>query len=437
MTSMNSSLVIYAFSLFLIITIYVLLYLKKQNRNKAQVEYNVSAGLNEPASLHPKINSSMCIGAGSCISACPEGDVIGLINGKATLINPTLCIGHGACKEACPVNAISLVFGTKNRGIEIPETDTNFESNISGLYIAGELGGMGLIRNALIQGKQALDAISNKSKNNTANSQLDVVIVGAGPAGLAATLAAKEKGLNYVTIEQDSLGGTVAHFPRGKVVMTSAVNLPIIGEVKFGEVSKETLIEFWKEVESKSKIEINYNERMEDIVELDNGFKVKTSKDSYDTKHILLALGRRGTPRKLNVPGEHLPKVVYRLIDPSQYAGKKVLVVGGGDSALEAALSLADEENTTVSISYRSASFSRAKVKNRQKMELAEQNGDIKCYMSTNIKEITNTSVSIIDNDKAVIDIENDIVIVCAGGIPPTPFLKKCGINVEEKFGEE
>ena len=427
---------IYGLFLAAIFLAYLWRYHHKQSSNIRLLEQNKQAGLMQPSSLHPKIDSRKCIGAGSCVSACPEGNVIGLIHGKAELINPTKCIGHGACKAACPIDAISLVFGTETRGVEIPEIDENFQSNIPGIYIAGELGGMGLIRNSLEQGKQAMEAIAKNCGNNTGD-MLDVLIIGAGPAGLAASLGAMEKKLNYVTLEQDSLGGTIAHYPRGKIVMTSPVTVPVIGKIKFGETTKEKLISFWEKVEQDTGIKINYHERMEDIKPRNIGFEVKSSKASYQAKNILLAMGRRGTPRKLGVPGEDKTKVVYRLIDPAQYAGHHVLVVGGGDSALEAAVTIAEQPDSTVSISYRSAAFSRAKQKNRDKIQVAENQGKINVLLSSNVKEITETTVVIIDQNKQELELKNTAVIVCAGGIPPTPFLKKIGVSVEEKFGTE
>jgi thioredoxin reductase/Pyruvate/2-oxoacid:ferredoxin oxidoreductase delta subunit len=403
----------------------------KQSRNRAILENAVNEGLTEPASLHPVIEVHKCIGCASCITACPEGNVLGLIQGKSTLINPTHCIGHGACKKACPVDAISLVFGTEKRGVDIPMVKVDFETNVPGIYIAGELGGMGLIRNAVEQGRQAMDAIA---ANKGGSGEYDVIIIGAGPAGFSATLGAKQKGLRYLTIEQDSLGGTVFNFPRGKVVMTQPMQLPVVGKIKIRETTKEALLAMWQEVEKKTGIRINYQENMQSISAVNDGFEVNTSKGTYTTAKVLLAIGRRGTPRKLGVPGEELPKVVYRLIDPQQYRGQKVLVVGGGDSALEAACSIAEQEGTHVTVSYRSDAFSRAKEKNRQKIEQAEQQGRIRLILKSNVKKITQETVEI-DQEGTSIDIENDAVIVSAGGILPTPMLKEIGIEVETKHG--
>lgn len=393
----------------------------------------IKSGLTEPASLHPAINPVLCIGCGSCVAACPEHNVLGLINKRSHLINPSHCIGHGACQRACPVQAITLVFGTEKRGIDIPAVNPDFQTNVPGMYIAGELGGMGLIRNAITQGVQALESI-RKLDGIGRGDRLDLVIVGAGPAGFAASLGATQHKLRFATIEQDSLGGTVAHFPRGKVVMTAPVHLPLVGKVKFTETSKEALLEFWQKVEREKKLKINYQERVEDVVRDDDGFTVRTNKGSYRTRAVLLTIGRRGTPRTLDVPGEELPKVVYRLIDAEQYRGQHVLVVGGGDSALEAATSIAEQPGTSVTLSYRSASFNRAKEKNRLKVDDAVAAGRLRVMFNSGVKQIHEKTVDI-EQEGILHSLPNDAVIVSAGGILPTPFLKQIGIEVETKHG--
>lgn len=331
------------------------------------------------------------------------------------------------------MKAITLVFGTSERGVDIPLVTPDFETNLQGIFIAGELGGMGLIRNAVEQGRQAMENII-RSCRNPGSQQLDAIIVGAGPAGLSATLAAKANNLRTITVEQDSLGGTVAHFPRGKIVMTAPVKLPIVGMVRFREISKEALLGFWSEVIHKTGVQINFSERVEKITPAESGFEVTTSRGNYRTNSVLLAIGRRGTPRKLGVPGENSAKVVYRLIDPEQYRSQKVLVVGGGDSALEAATSIAELPDTEVSISYRGAAFSRAKEKNRQKVTRLQESGRLNVLLDSTVKEIHGSKVEI-NRQGSVIELPNDAVIVCAGGILPTPFLKEIGIQVETKYG--
>jgi thioredoxin reductase len=410
---------------------YVVRHRRRETREAARLQESVEAGLTEPASLHPLIHPARCLSSGACVKACPE-QALGIIQGKAQLVNASACIGHGACKAACPHDAIDLVFGTQKRGIDIPYVSPTFETNVPGVFIAGELGGMGLIRKAVEQGRQAIDSIA---KRKDGRFPYDVVIVGAGPAGLAASLAAMEKKLRFVTVEQeDSFGGTVYHYPRRKVVMTAPVQLPIVGKMKFGEVSKEELLEFWQGVFRQTGLTINLFERMEAIRPEGAGFVVRTSKKEYRTRAVLLATGRRGTPRKLGVPGEEQPKVVYRLIDAEQYRGQHVLVVGGGDAALEAALACADEPGTTVVLSYRSEAFGRVKEKNRERLQAFEKAARLKVLLKSNVREIGTKNV-VLDHDGSRIDLRNDAVIVCAGGILPTPFLKEIGVMVETKFG--
>jgi thioredoxin reductase/ferredoxin len=401
-------------------------------------EEAIAASLLEPPSLHPVIDPVKCIGCRSCVAACPEQyahPVLGMIRGKARLVGPANCIGHGACKKACPVEAITLVFGTERRGIDIPLVNPNFETNVPGIFIAGELGGMGLIRNAVEQGRQAMESVLNHPGIGQGQI-LDVVIVGAGPAGFCSSLGAMKAGLRFVTVEQDSLGGTVAHFPRGKLVMTRPAELPIVGRMNFTETTKEKLLEFWQGVEAKTGLKVNYNERVTGITPAADGqsFSVQTDKASYATRTVLLTIGRRGTPRQLGVPGEESSKVVYRLIDPEQYSGQHVLVVGGGDSALEAAHSIADQPGTTVTLSYRSGAFSRAKPKNRDKVAHMAENGQLRVMLSSNVREIRDDAVAI-ECDGEVVILPNNAVIICAGGILPTGFLKEVGIEVETKYG--
>ncbi|HEY4039643.1 MAG TPA: NAD(P)-binding domain-containing protein [Burkholderiaceae bacterium] len=415
----------------------VALYLRRFHQRNLEheeaLQASLEAGLMEPPSLHPIVDPTRCIGSSSCVKACPE-DALGIINNKAALINAAHCIGHGACLPACPVDAIRLVFGTEKRGVDIPHVNPNFESNVPGIFIAGELGGMGLIRKCAEQGRQSMEAIRAVIKPGT--HEYDVVIVGAGPAGIAAGLGAIQAKIKYKLIEQEeSLGGAVFHYPRNKIAMTAPVKLPIIGKVKMTEISKEKLLEFWNAVVKKTGLEIAFRERMEAIEKTEEGFIVKTQGGTYRTSAVLLAIGRRGTPRKLNVPGEESSKVVYRLIDPEQYKGQRVLVVGGGDSALEAAVSIAEQKGARVTLSYRSEAFSRVKEKNRSALKEAEGSGRLRVMLKSSPTAIKTDRVTLKLEDKSV-DIRNDAVIVCAGGELPTPLLKKIGVMFETKRGE-
>ncbi len=419
-------------------TLFLMVYLRRY-RHRARVSLetradSMEAGLTEPASLHPVIDPAKCIGCLACADACPEmpaHTVIGIVHGKAALVSPTDCIGHGACQAACPVGAIDLVFGTEKRGVDIPAVQPTFETNVTGIYIAGELGGMGLIRNAVEQGRQA---ISNLAKSLRGNCDLDVLIVGAGPAGFSASLGAMEKKLRCVTVEQDSLGGTVAHFPRGKLVMTAPAILPVAGKMRFRETSKERLLEFWQGVMQTTGLKINFEERVESIERDAKSFIVRTTRTEYRPEKILLCIGRRGTPRALGVPGEELPKVTYRLIDPEQYKNQSVLVVGGGDSALEAACTLAQDSSIQVTLSYRSEAFTRAKQKNRQAVQKALDEERLRLFLNSNVVRIEPEKVTL-DTAQGEICFANDAVIISAGGILPTGFLRSVGIEIETKHG--
>jgi len=407
---------LYLIPVLLITFWYMRRHARLERRSIAALKAATEAGMLEPPTLHPEIDPTICIGCKSCVSACPEQDahaVLGMIGKKAWLVGPA------------------------KRGVDIPVVQPNFETDIPGIFIAGELGGMGLIRNAIEQGRQAMQSISKLLKPGH-NNDLDLIIVGAGPAGFTATLAAKLGNLKSVTVEQESLGGTVAHFPRRKLVMTQPAELPIVGKVRFKEVQKEDLIDFWQGVEKKTGVKINYNERVETVVPATGGtgYQVKTNQGEYNARAILLAIGRRGTPRQLGVPGENTTKVSYRLIDPEQYQNQHVLIVGGGDSALEAATSIAKEQGTVVTLSYRSAAFSRAKQKNCEKLEALESAGKVRVLLSSNVKQIDPESVTIALED-GMETIQNDEVIVSAGGILPTKFLQDIGINVVTKWGDE
>jgi len=416
----------------------VVIYLRKQKRESKIVEAKIvkakEDGLYEPVSLHPVIGHN-CIKTGACIAACPEHDILGIRNGKATTINASRCIGHGACFHACPTQAISLCIGTEKRGVDLPHVNQNFETNISGIYIAGELGGMGLIKNAVEQGKQAVENIV-KSHKKGHGATYDLLIIGAGPAGISASLAAKKHQLNSILLEQDTLGGTVFTFPRAKIVMTSPMDLPLYGKVKLFETSKSELLELWNTVLGKNDISIKEQSKVESIVSENDYFKIVTlSGDQYTAKNILLSIGRRGTPRKLNVQGEGLEKVAYRLLEPENISGKDIIVVGGGDSAIESALLLA--ENNKVTLSYRNDAFSRIKPMNSQRINEAIANSSIDVRLNSNLLSIDKDDITLsVGKDVENIKLKNDLVYIFAGGELPTQFLEKIGIKITKKFGE-
>ena len=423
----------------LLILIVLLIYILKQKRESREVDIKIAQakedGMHEPVSLHPVVDPNRCIKSGACIRACPEHDILGIRNGKATLINASHCIGHGACFAACPVEAITLVIGTEKRGVDLPHVSMTFETNVPGIYIAGELGGMGLIKNAVTQGKEAVENIAKAIKKE-AKADYDLIVVGAGPAGISGALTAKKLGLNVLILEQDSLGGAVFTFPRTKIVMTSPMDLSLYGKVKLNQTSKLQLLELWHKVILKNDIKIKEKSKVQGILSQGDIFKIETIKgESYTAKTVLLAIGRRGTPRKLNVTGENTEKVAYRLLEPEEIKNKKILVVGGGDSAIESALLLADQNKVT--LSYRSNAFNRIKQKNNEKINDAVKTGLIDVKFNSTIISIEADAILYTETESdTVFKLENDLVYIFAGGELPTEFLRKIGIQITTKHGE-
>ena len=431
--SLASQLALYVVPTAAILAWYVVRRRRHETLHAQVLAQSVAEGLTEPPSLHPVVDPARCIGSGSCVRACPER-ALGLIDGKAVLANPAACIGHGACEASCPVEAITLVYGTERRGVDIPLVSPDFESDVKGLYIAGELGGMGLIRKASEQGMQAIRAIASKPRPAAA---YDVVIVGAGPAGIAAGLAAMEAKLRYVIVEQEpDLGGSVFHYPRHKIAMTAPVTLPLVGRMRFAEVSKEALLAFWKRIVGGAGLQIRFGQRMERVEHASGGaHRVITQDASYETATVLLAIGRRGSPRTLDVPGEALPKVVYRLVDPAQYRGQRVLVVGGGDSAVEAAAACANEAGTRVTLAYRGEAFNRVKPANRERLARLVDDGKLDVRLNTVTESIGHDAV-VLRTGGTSVAIGNDAVIVQAGGVLPTALLQDMGVRIATKRGE-
>lgn len=413
-------------------------YLKKQKETTTITEAKIAIakeeGRFEPVSLHPYIDLSTCFGSGACIAACPEKDILGLTGGKVSVINASSCVGHGACFHACPVEAISLRIGTESRGVELPHVNQTFESNIRGVYIAGELGGMGLIKNSVEQGVQAVENIAQNLKPSK-EGVLDLAIIGAGPAGIAGMLKAKELGLSFQTFEQYTLGGTVYSFPRAKIVMTSPMDLPLYGKVKLYDTSKEELLEIWNKALDKNGLSIMENTKIENIIPKEDGtFHLVTgSNERFVANQVLIAIGRRGTPRKLGVSGEDKHKVYYRLLEPENISEKDILVVGGGDSAVESALLLM--ENNNVTLSYRKDKFSRIKAKNREKVTEAIENGKLNMIFNSNLIDVADEEVQLKKEGDEIVKLENDLVYVFIGGELPSKFLKQAGIEIKKRFG--
>ena len=390
---------------------------------------------------YPHVDLSRCIGCGTCVKACPEEGVLDLIHGQAVVVHGARCVGHGMCATACPVGAIDLTLGDLQDRTDIPALTDQFEvTHTPGLFLAGEVTGYALIRTAISHGTAVADEVfkrlSANTKSPTDDQVLDLCIVGAGPAGVAASLQAKLRGLRFVTLEQEALGGTVASYPRRKLVMTQPVELPLHGRLKRTSYHKEELMELWTELAVKYELPIHTGEELVGVEKVGaEEFVVKTRRHQVRARFVCLALGRRGTPRKLGVPGEDLAKVAYNLIDAQSYQHRRILVVGGGDSAIEAALGLADQVGNEVTLSYRKSAFSRIKARNEAKLIEAIQSSRLACVMTSQLLEITPTSARLqIDREGAGPTerwLDNDEVFIMAGGIPPFQLLEKCSVSFD------
>lgn len=409
---------------------------RRQHRDATAYRRSVEEDLHRPPSLHPVIDPNVCIGSLSCIKACPEGDILGVVGGAARLIEGANCIGHGRCNLECPVDAIKLVVGDSQRGVDLPEVDENFESSRPGVFVVGELGGMGLIRNAMAQGIEAGGYLGTVLDGGAPeDGRVDVLVVGAGPAGIAAAAACRQAGLTIRVVDQSSIGGSVAHYPRQKVVMTDRVDVPGYGRFGKRRMSKEELLEGLTSVVGHFRIEIEDGIRVDGIQGEDGAFTVLAGEERMEARKVILAVGRRGSPRRLGVPGEDSEKVTYRLIDPEQYQGRRVLVVGGGDSAIEAAAMLAEETDAEVSISYRRSAFGRCRAANRERIGRLIEQGRVRALMGTEVRRIEAGSVTL-DGEESEISLDNDFVIVCAGGELPVAFLEKVQVGLERHHGD-
>lgn len=405
-----------------IVTPYFIKFRNRQKQDLARREEAQGLGLDRPSGQFPLVDMSLCIGCGSCVAACPEGDVLGIVFGRATVINGQRCVGHGYCETACPVGALKVGLGDIKTRPDIPLLNEHFETTVPGIYVAGELGGLSLIRNAIEQGQTVISRIAEVGPRAADKSAYDVAIVGAGPAGMSAALAAIKHNLNYVVFDRQEPGGTILQYPRQKLVMTQPVEIPLYGWLKKEEYSKEFLLETWQEIIKKHNVKVNSSERVERVARADWGFEIVTVKGTYRAGSVVLSMGRRGTPRKLGVQGEELPKVLYQLVDAQSYQGQNLLVVGGGDSAVEAAVGLGRQKGNKVAVSYRKSSFARVKKKNEDRIKELIGEKKVRPIFDSNVLEIREKSV-LLQVGEDTTEIPNDYVFIFAGGEPPFKML--------------
>ncbi len=390
----------------------------------------VRLGIDRPATQFPYVDANLCIGCGACVRACPEGDVLGVVGGTAAVINGLRCVGHSRCEEVCPVGAIEVGLGDLKQRSDIPQLDEHFETNVPGVLVAGELTGIALIRNAVAQGRMALARVESRARGLARrDGLLDLAIIGAGPAGISAALAAEAGGISYRLLEREStLGGSLLHYPRRKMVLTQPVAIDPWGKLDRETYSKEDLLDIFGGIVRRYGLRAAFGENVEAVERRDEEFAVRSTNGTIRARNVLLTLGRRGTPRKLGVEGEELAKVTYRLQDADSYRGQRLLVVGGGDSAVEAAVGLARLPGNEVTLSYRRERLVRIKKKNQDAVDALIARGKVRPLFSSEVREITPSHVrlSVPGGD---IELPNDYVFVLAGGVPPFAFLRGIGIR--------
>jgi thioredoxin reductase/Pyruvate/2-oxoacid:ferredoxin oxidoreductase delta subunit len=419
-----------------IVAPYLVAFRRRRHADRARKDEAVQLGIDKPTAQYPFVDPMYCIGCGSCVAACPESDVLAVVGGVATVVNGLRCVGHARCEIACPVGALKVGLGDVRSRPDVPLMDEWQETSVPGVFVAGELSGMALVKNAVEHGRKVIDRIAQRAARARAQGKgeaYDVAIIGAGPAGLTAAALARERGLSAVLLEQEpDLGGTILHYPRRKLVLVQALEMPFLGPLREGEYEKEDLLGTFQELTRRAQLNIRFGAKVTAVTRPNGHFAVRTPGFELPARFVILALGRRGTPRKLGVPGEELPKVMYQLVDAASYENKKILVVGGGDSAAEAVIGLARQKGNTVTLSYRREKLVRIKKKNEERLGELMSKGRARALFGSEVTEILEDRVRLRQGERRI-DLPNDYVFVFAGGDPPFGFLREIGV----RFGGE
>lgn len=384
----------------------------------------------EGKKLHPAIVTSICVGCSTCVLSCKSAGALYLINGKSTLVDPFACKSHGECAKQCPTGALQLVEYGRRLKVKIPETGDHYQSNIPGIYIVGSLTGAGLIKEAINQGRAAVNHIM---RDVFPDNMPTVAVVGAGPAGLSAFLSCRKFGLPSFCLEKDKTANTIRNFPKKKILMAEPVDMPIYGPLWVGDTTREELLEAWDRILEKTGVDISTGAQLEDIKGVDGDYTIIAGGKEYRCQKVILALGNRGVPRKLNIPGEEdNENLYYNLLDAEDFAASDVTITGAGDSAVEAALSLHKQE-CRVRIVVRGDGFPRIKAKNREKILNAIEDNLIIAHFSSRIIEFEKETVVIEDDASRIVRHKSDHHFVMIGGEAPFSLLEKLGIAITEK----
>ena len=417
---------------------------------------------------HPVIFPERCIGCHACVDACPH-DVLAIVNGIASPVASDQCMEDTACQVECPVNPKACIVVNTTKKIKprpVPVRDPSFMTNVPGVYIIGDVSGTPLIKNAANEGADVIKDIAHELNNGAGaepKAEVDVVIVGIGPAGLSAAIAAKQFKLRYVGIEQDKVLATIDAYPRGKYVFFKPETMDSHGaiEVNGAGEQREKILDSWTGAMKTNGVVINEGESCKSVKKAEDGdyFVVQSEKGlarektSYRARRIVLALGNRGTPMKLRVPGEEIKitragrtedKVKYKLTDPEVHRKNWVIVVGAGNSAIEAAVDLvarrngdqiafrSDDEINEVALVIRSDMKNDLKFLNKLQVYQCIDEGKVKAYFGTAIKEIRDAEVVLMNarTGEEKTTLPNDYIFAMIGGDRPTKFLESIGIKI-------
>ncbi len=383
----------------------------------------------------PVIDTSTCLGCYACVDVCPYG-VLEVERYVAVVARPDACCGLVLCEQRCPNG--SLRMADADHVIERPRVGASLESpDTPGLFLCGDVTGVPLIKNAILQGAKAADAAHASLGSRPRDpSAVDACVIGAGPAGISAALRLKELGASLAVLEQGGVAQSIQSFPRGKLVFDQPLELPMAGKLWLKESSKEELLLHWMRIVRREALPIEEDMRMTEVERRADGLFVVRALGPNEqgrtvlARTVLLAIGQRGTPRRLPVvvPAEAESRVYYHLADARSLAGQRVVVVGLGDSAMETAAALAAQPRTSVTILHRGATYSRGQPRNIAEVERLRKAGRLRLRFGSQIEEVGPGWVTARDGE-GTHRVPFDALFVLIGHIPPWDTLRRAGVR--------